>query len=346
MKIAVVKSSVYQDLWVTDICNNPYALFKSSMMRCPPIGLAEHYNADFIIVKDTDEYPCGSNKNCLDARFTNSMKFAKEGKNPSLPFLDETFHKEVAIDSIAYPADTIEWSKYNIVMCINACIPARITQKYPSIMWCYWIGENNMSLVMNKLDCYDLVLNQDVFKKNLPFFSIGFPYTYLGPLTIETIVKRDYNLTNVVKKGIFMEINNTQERPVQRIPLEFQQISSETGQPIVKHSQNILENAKNLVEAKYYIKLLGRRIRGNGILECISAGTLILTNEQLVEFNDLLLPECKIQSYTDAIIKIKFFDANPEAYDVAIQTQRDLLNAKYFKGPYDTLIQKYITLKD
>ena len=345
MKIAVVKSSVYQDLWVTDICNNPYDLFKSSMMRCPAIGLAGEYGADFIIVKDTDEYPCGSNKNCLDTRFSDSMKFAKEGKNPGLPFLDETYHKEVTIDSVAYPVDLIQWSKYDIVMCVNACIPARITLKYPKIMWCYWIGENNLSLVMNKLNCYDLILNQDVFKKNLPFFSIGFPYTYVGPLTIETIVKQHYKLTTIVKRGIFMEINNTQERPVRLVPLEFQLISTETGQPIIKHSQNILENAKNLVEAKYYIKLLGRKIRGNGILECISAGTLILANEDLVEYNDLLLSECKIKSYTDAIVKIKFFDANPVAYTAAIQAQRDLLNEKYFRAPYTALIEKYTTLK-
>jgi len=315
------------------------------MMRCPPIGLAEEYGADFIIVKDTDEPPCNSNKNCLDRRFTDSMKFAKEGKNPGLPFLDETYHKDTAIDSVAYAADVIEWSKYNIVMCVNACIPARITLQYPNIMWCYWIGENNAHLVMNKLDSYDLVLNQDVFRNDLPFFSIGFPYTYIGPNTIETIVKQHFKLIIIVKRGIFMEINNTQERPVRLVPQEFHLISTETGQPIIKHSQNILENAKNLIESKYYIKLLGRRIRGNGILECISAGTLILANENLVEFNDLLLPECKIQSYTDAIVKIKFFDANPLAYNAAIQAQRDLLNEKYFRAPYDALIEKYITLK-
>ena len=345
MKIAVVKSSVYQDLWVTDISNNPYELFKSSMMRCPAIGLAEEYGADFIIVKDTDEYPCSTNKNCLDKRFTDYMKFAKEGKNPGLPFLDETFHKDIAIDSVSYPVDSIEWSKYNIVMCVNTCIPARVTQKYPNIMWCYWIGENNTHLVMNKLDCYDIVLNQDVFKNDLPVFSIGFPYTYVGPNTIEQIVKYHYKLDTIVKEGIFMEINNTQERPVQRIPTEFQLISSETGQPIIKHSQNILENAKNLFKAKYYVKLLGRRIRGNGVLECISAGTLILTNEYLVEFNDLILPECKIQTHNDVILKIKYYDANPELYKDAIKRQRELLNLKYFREPYNNLIEKYKLLK-
>jgi hypothetical protein len=73
LKIAVVKSSVYQDLWITNIFSNPYELFKSLLMRCPAIGLAEEYEADFIIVKDTDEYPCNPNKNCLDKQYTDSI---------------------------------------------------------------------------------------------------------------------------------------------------------------------------------------------------------------------------------------------------------------------------------
>jgi len=340
MKIAVVKSSVYQDLWVTDISNNPYDLFKSSMMRCPPIGLAEEFGADFIIVKDTDEYPCQSNKNCLGP-YTDFIHFSKVTNVVGKPFIHEV------LDSIAYNVDTIDWSKYNIVMCINTCIPARVTEKYPNTMWCYWIGENNDQLVMNKLKCYDLVLNQDVFKRNLPTFSIGFPYTYIGDKTIENIVKLHYkiNVDNLVKTGIFMEINNTRERPVKNIPDIFIHISQNTGHEVIKHTEDILENAKNLVEAKYYVKLLGRRIRGNGVLECISAGTLILTSDTLVEFNDLILPECKIQTHNDVILKIKYYDANPELYKDAIKRQRELLNLTYFKGPYNNLIEKYKLLK-
>ena len=341
MKIAVVKSSVYQDLWVSNITSNPYELFKTSLMRCPAIGLAEAYNADFIIVKDTDEFPCNSNKNCMDKKFTDSLKYSKESKRPDRSFLDETYHKHISIDEVSHLVDDIDWSKYNIVMCINTCIPARITLKYPNIMWSYWIGENNENLVTTKLDCYDLILNQDVMKENLPSFSIGFPYTYVGPKTIETIVKIHYTLNTIEKHGIFMEINNTKERPVINIPEEFVSISRESGQPITRHSQDILLNAKQLVEAKYYVKLLGRLIRGNSCLESASAGTLILADHDKVMYSDLILPECRIKSYNDVILKIKYFDANPIEYENAIERQRCILNLNYFNGPYEKLIEKY-----
>lgn len=338
MKIAVVKSSVYQDLWVTNISNNPYELFKTSLVRCPPIGLAEAHGADFIIVKDTNEYPCESNKNCgLPPYLHNTFKFSKEKKNPTLPFLCEKYHKDVSIDSVAHDVDSIEWSKYNIVMCINTCVPERIIQKYPSILWSYWVGENDDHLVMNKLNCYDLILNQDLTRTRLPNFSIGFPYSYLGPNTIENMFKSD----SEVKKGIYMEINNTSERPVINIPNDFLTISKETGHTIIRHSQDIIENATNLCKAKYYVKLLGRRIRGNSSLESISAGALILADDFLIIYSDLILPECHIKSYSDAILKIKYYDANPSIYEDAIKRQREILDLKYFKGPYEKLIEKY-----
>jgi hypothetical protein len=340
MKIAVVKSSVYQDLWVTGITNSKYDLFKTSLMRCPPIGLAEEYGADFIIVNDLNEYPCSSNKNCLPDNLYKSIEYSTEKKNPSLPFLNETYHKHTSIHSVANDAYTINWSKYNIVMCINTCIPATIIRKYPNILWCYWVGENEEHLVMNKVDCYNIVLNQDVTRVKLPEFSIGFPYTYIGPTTIESIVKIHYNIENIQKTGIYMEINNTTERPVQTIPFEFLNISRESGHSIIKHSQDIMENAKNLYGSKYYIKLLGRKIRGNSSLECISAGTLLLADNDLITYADLILPECIIKSYTDAIAKIKFFDEHPLAYEEAIKKQRNLLDSLYFKKPYENLINK------
>jgi hypothetical protein len=338
MKIAVVKSSVYQDLWVTDITNNPYEIFKTSLVRCPPIALAEEYAAEFIIIRDTDEYPCESNKNCGLPRYLyDTFKFSKEKKNPILPFLCEKYHKDISIHSVAHDVDTIEWSKYNIVMCINTCVPERIIKKYPNILWCYWVGENDEYLVMNKVNCYDLILNQDINRISLPSFSIGFPYSYLGPNTLKTL----FNSDSEVKEGIYMEINNTRERPVTIIPDNFLTISKETGHRVIMHSQDIIENAKNICKAKYYVKLLGRTIRGNSLLESISSGTLILADDCLVMYSDLILPECCIKSDSDVILKIKYYDANPSIYEDAIKRQREILDIKYFKGPYEKLIKKY-----
>ena len=143
-RIAVVKSSLYQDLWVCEPTNDPVQLLKTTMMRCPAIGLAEHYQADFLIVRDAQ--PHLRHLNCIDAKHYTHLSHATVNKNPELPFLDETYHGGVSIDSVAQEVDSMDWTVYQIVITINACVPERIVRAHPKIMWCYFIGENQKIL--------------------------------------------------------------------------------------------------------------------------------------------------------------------------------------------------------
>uniref|UniRef100_A0A6C0EQC4 Glycosyltransferase n=1 Tax=viral metagenome TaxID=1070528 RepID=A0A6C0EQC4_9ZZZZ len=340
IRIAFVKSSVYQDLWVTDITNNYIDIFKSTIMRCPPIGLAEHFSADFIIVKDTNDYPCNINKNVLALEYYHTVQFSTNLRFPTSPFLDETYNGGITIDSISHNVDDIEWSKYNIVICINTCIPERVIEKYESILWCYFVGENDDIYVNQIISKYDCILNQDVCKPNLPWFSIGFPYSFVGPYTIENLVNKVSNV-NILKNGVFQEINNTRDRPVLNPHPEFLQIERECNMPIILHSQNIVENIKRICQSKYFVKLFGRVIRGNGILEVISAGTLVLINKNLIMFRNLIPDECHVESVQDIINKIHYFENNESEYKRLIDLQRENLSTYYFKKPINDLIDKY-----
>lgn len=343
-KIAFVKSSIYQDLWVSNITNDFAEIYKTTMMRCPAIALAEQFAADFIIVKESNEFPCQINPNCLIPEHKDNIKYSKEGKNPGLPFLDETYHRNVSIDSVSHNVDEVDWSKYKIVITINACIPSRITTSYPKILWAYYIGENDAYLMNRLIPGYDLILNQDVTLPGLPPFSIGFPYSMVGPTTLEELIQKiggEENGIISVKKGIFMEINNTQERPVKTIPDSFLQISRASSQPIIVHHQNIVENAKLLKNAKYFVKLHGRQIRGNGVLEVISMGTLILINKQLIIYNDLIPDECHVETPEQVAQKIIILDQNPEEYTRLVQLQRERLRIHYFETPMENLFRAY-----
>lgn len=340
LKIGVIKSEVYQDLWACDKSTDYIEIFKTSMMRCPPIGLAEKYNADFIIVKESKEFPCQINKGCLPEKFEPNMKFSKELKNPTLPFLDETYHKHISINEIAYDCDSIDFEKYNIIICVNTCIPERIINKFQHILWCYYVGENN--IMNNLISKYDILLNQDVSKTNFPNFSIGFPYSFIDSYTINNLINTLYPNIDNVKKGIFVEINNTQERPVVSIPPAFMYISHHCNNiPIILHSQNIVENIKRIYSSKYFVKIFGRVIRGNGILEVISAGTLILINKNLILFKDLIPDECHVITPNDVIQKIKYLENNENEYNRLVSLQRTILNEKYFEKPLQDLYNKY-----
>lgn len=336
MRIAVVKSEIYQDLWVSERTSDINTIFKTSLMRCSPIGLLEYADTEFIIIKDTKEYPSRVYTFIPPEHEQASLKYNKDTKILGLPFLDNTYHKHTTITEIADDVSDIQWDKYQIVITINACVPDRIIQQYPQLLWCYYISENETHFMNTLLGKYDIILNQDVQQTHNHPFSIGFPYTFLGPNTLETL-----SLSQETRYGIFMEINNTQERPVRHIHPAFQYISDICNIPIRIHNQNIVENLKTLTTSKYFVKLFGRQIRGNGVLEAISAGSLVLINKSLIMFTDLIPIECHIESPEDAIEKIKYFERDIDAYHNMVRLQKQLLEENYASNPLKQLYQKY-----
>jgi len=341
LRVAIVKSSVYQDLWVCDRSKDPVEVFKTTLMRTSPVGFFEAFETEFLIVKYEDEYPCNINPACMSRHHFEHFQHAKENKSDGGHFLDETFHKGVSISEVSHSVDSVDWSQYDLVLTINACVPDWILKQYPKILWGTWIGENEDKWVYNRelFGSYNVVLNQDVTKPNMPPWMIGVPYSFLGAFTMEQLAQQlGVGLgAGEVKNGIFLEINNTTERPFKNIPWEFSKISEETKNPIVVHSQNIVENLGRVSKSKYFVKLMGRVIRGNSILETVSCGVLILANRELVTFNEMILPECHVESVDDVIAKIRWFDANPEEYAAAVEMQRIRLHELYYKTPVENL---------
>lgn len=340
-RIAVVKSSVYQDLWVCPPSKDVKEIFQTTLMRTPPIALAEDYDAEFIIVRDTNEPPCHFNKGTVGANFANNMKYSKENKYPELAFLDNTFHKHTSIDEVAVIADDISWGdRYDIVITINHCIPARITKQYPHILWCYYVGENDLNYTQNVLDGYDIIFDQDYIPHTQPF-KISFPYTFLNTHTLENLYERVFGAPpSPSRRGIYMEINNTSERPVVKIPAEFQYIAAQTGHPVVVHHQNIIENLERLCGAKYFVKLLGRQIRGNSVMEAISAGMIVIAPPNRVIYKDLIAGECYAETEEDVCRVIQKIETTPHLYEYILFKQRAALK-NYIHTSIDKLFSAY-----
>lgn len=134
-----------------------------------------------------------------------------------------------------------------------------------------------------------------------------------------------------------MEINSTTERPVTRIPDHFQPLA-DAGYEIILHQQKIADNLKNIYDAKYFVKMGGRSIRGNSVAEAVSLGTLAIMNRDEVIHHELIIDECNVKTMDEMISLINRLENDPELYRTLQQKQRQVLHTYFFDAPLQSLI--------
>lgn len=325
VKIAFVKQDCYQDLYVSDRNTSVEELLFSSQGRVGPIGLFTLLDADYYIVKEEKNRECH-----FWEKTETSRQVIKNNRALKDITLDKLPGQEFKRPGSQYPnghfaidLKTIDWSEYEIVICINFAFPTYMTRKYPKTLWCYMIG--NANFAMDKVYYgYDVSFNQEMCGRyNRATGVLDFPYTFVGPDCLEKIMEK--HLKRKAKKtGIYGEINTTTERPVRRIP-QFEPISKATGQEIRVHKQLIRENLEEMYDAKYYLKVGGRITRGNGAIEAISCGTVVLMNPNDIICRQILPADAWVMNANDAVKKIKFLDEHPEEYERLLQEERQLL---------------------
>lgn len=338
MKVALIKQDVYQDLYVGNKEMNISELLFSSSGRVGPIGLFEEFDCDFYIVKEEKSTECHMWKKTMP-------QMVKEFKKLKTELVTSVKGMEFHVPGSNKPngfyavsCDSINWGMYQIVISINISIPTRIVMKFPKVLWTYMIGEANFAIDKAYFG-YDLCLNQMIRgEQNLINKVIDFPYTFVGPYTLEKIAKNEFGI--VEKKGIYGEINTTTERPVKRIP-QFEPISEITGEPILFHKQNIKENLFELYRAKYYLKVGGRITRGNGIIEAISLGTVALLSPDDVICTQILPKEAWVFDSSDAINKINFLNNNPDEYKKLLFLERQLCYQFVINYPKHWLLKAF-----
>ena len=112
--------------------------------------------------------------------------------------------------------------------------------------------------------------------------------------------------------------------------------------PVILHAQDIVENARRLCAAKYFVKIDGRALRGNGVLEVVSAGTLILARRGLVHFHELVHPLGFVQSLDQLLERIRYFETHEDEYLAAVAWQRAAMTELYIQRPLEQLYAHYL----
>lgn len=336
LKIALVKQEVYQDLYVCphDEKNAANILF-SSQGRVGPIALMAELGADFYIVHEEPQWETQIYRKVIPhlAKHLYLLKTQTLDKIPGQEFKrpgSTHANGEFAID-----CQSVNWGEYDIVISINVSLPTRVIRQYPQTLFAYMIGEANMATHTARFG-YDVTLNQ--MARGIVAERCGvvdFPYTFVSGNTLQHIMEQALNRPSP-NKGVFMEINSTKERPVTRVPEHFKPLE-ESGQKIILHQQLIGDNLKSIYDAKYFVKMGGRTIRGNSVAEAISLGTLAIMNRDEVIHKELITDECNVKTMNEVIALIQRLEQNPDEYQRLLHEQQQNLTRLFFLLPMKSL---------
>lgn len=325
-RIALVKQDVYQDLYCCPPNSKSKNLILSSFQRSGFVALFTKLNADFWIIKTEKDPECNIWKQkCYDC------------KQEPVEFYESLKEKH---NLYSKSASEIDWNNYDIVISLDISIPARITKKYPQVVWCYCIGEPCMSSYqlskINPIEGYDLFFNQQFrhFSKvqKMSDHEVEFPYylQYYG--CFKNIL--DEEILDSKKEGIFLEFNwrNVLTDKQREMLAKFGDLRCPKG------IQNILTD---LAKSKYFIIGEGTRgLWGNGMIEAIASGCLLIGNPLYVKHKSLFTPQTIVYSFDELITKLEFFENHEDIYQRELHRQRKLLNYICFNRPLQDLFTK------
>ncbi len=336
LKIALVKQEVYQDLYVCPTTEkDPAAILFSSMGRVGPMGLMADLDADFYIVKEEPEWETQIYRKVIP-RIADDLRMLKTKTLDQLP--GQGFKKPGSPwpnGKFAVEGRRVDWGRYDLVISLNVSLPTAVVRQYPATLFAYMIGEANLATGAVHFG-YDATLNQ--MARGIVATRCGkvdFPYTFVGAQTLERIMAGLLQRPSR-RKGIFMEINSTRERPVTQVPPHFKPLE-QTGQPILLHRQKIGDNLESIYDAKYFIKWGGRNIRGNSVAEAVSLGTLCLMNRDEVIHRELIIDECHVTSMDQLLALVNRLEQDPQLYDTLLAKQRAVLQDLFFDRPLQSL---------
>jgi hypothetical protein len=148
IRVAFVKSSAYVDFYSDPDAKTAAELIASTNWQPGPVALFTKMGADFFMVQPEPDAECVIwEKKVASRGEPESHRLAREKQAP-----------------LAIPADSVDWSQYDLVFAMENAVPARITRKYPKVLWATMLEDHRVAEFAAYQKAapggYDLVFNE------------------------------------------------------------------------------------------------------------------------------------------------------------------------------------------
>lgn len=327
LSVAFVKQASYVDLYTlpSEAGNGRRSgceIFGSSNFRSGPVGLLAHFESDFIIVN------C---ENTPESRIWEYRLANEKRGDPVTAERRERRRREQ--EEYAVDAASVDWSKYDLVICMENAVPSLIASQYPNTLWATmleWFGMPQFKrYALRPPKGYDVFLTQCFgsipFDSLLPSSSLHWPYGLIHSSSF-----RELGLLDRVTKDNSLVLDRNAEAFRPRLEQESA-LASRVG---VLGGMNIKEFAARMASSKYYSSFGTKRLLwGNGTLDTAALGALILTDRSKLINPSIVGTQCHVANVEELIAKVHMFDADDGKFQLALEEQRQRLDYFAFWRP-------------
>ena len=253
-----------------------------------------------------------------------ARRLAKE-----IPFGGAQGHTQ-SPDHMAVRAQDIDWSSFHVVVSIDISIPLSIRRAHPKVLWVYFPADPGTPTAKRARrippEGFDVSLTHThrrfSIRPGLGNRSIECPYSFQSSFTWDQIWPASPQREGVmVEHQTFALLTDEQRRCLHKFG------------PVRYPHGCLSEVATMLRTSKYYLRLDGGPLTGNGQVEAIMAGCLALGNPSTYVQRSLFTPQTVAVDFDTALRKISFFESNPADWEAARKEQLVVAEFLCFRRP-------------
>jgi len=332
-RCALVKQSVYNDLYCCLSLAPAAEAVRSSLMRTGPMGFLTDLGADFWHVREDEAPECriweespGSNPS------TDLEEFRRQ--QTQVPHQGRFGHGRSPAE-LSVTVDSVPWNNYQMVISLDIAIPLRIRRRHPDILWVYFPVDPGTPTAKTARrtppEGFDVTLThlhrRFPVRPNLGPQSIDCPYSFQSPYSWQSVWPEPTE-----RNGIMVEGKTAAK-------LEPGQLAA-IGHfgPVRRPQGSVSKVAQDLLASRYYLSLYGNPLTGNGQIEAIMAGCLSLGDPRTYVQRSLFTPATVAKSFDSALCRLSAWDQDPVRREHARQEQRAIAEYICFRRPAQQLL--------
>ena len=323
LKVALVKLPVQLNLYTLTGSGDPKSLLSSSIGHTGPLGLFTRCDGKFFIVNEPDEpqYRYWTEK--AGRRGHRPLQSYYEAADAPRREANGLSQREMAVD-----AASIDWSQFDVVIALDACIAPSIIAQHPNTLWCYMMTEPNMPSWRKSfaapLAGYDLFLTQRPWSaRKQASHVVDFPWAFQYPGIFEEIMGHKPK-----EQQIYFERNLWRKRTTIATPLV-------PGFKEIGPSGDMISVVDNLMRSRFFAFYghSDRRLWGNAVIEAMSANVLPIGGPGNQKNREYLLADLACQTDLGFISVLRKLENDPELSSIVSRAISRMAALTCFNGP-------------